>query len=44
MPQTNIPAAIEDFGEALQARRQRIQAEEKKAQYSADLKQLLLDP
>lgn len=44
MPQTNIPAAIEGFGEALQARRQRIQAEEKKAQYSTDLTQVLQNP
>ena len=44
MPQTNIPAAIEGFGEALQARRQRIQAEEKKAQYSTDLQQVLQNP
>ena len=44
MPQTNIPAAIEGFGEALQARRQRIAAEETKAQYSTDLTKLLQNP
>jgi hypothetical protein len=44
MPQTNIPAAIEGFGEALQARRQRIAAEEAKAQYSTDLQEVLQNP
>jgi hypothetical protein len=44
MPQTNIPAAIEGFGEALQARRQRIAAEDAKAQYSTDLQQVLQNP
>jgi hypothetical protein len=44
MPQTNIPAAIEGFGEALQARRQRIAAEEAKAQYSTDLQTVLQNP
>lgn len=44
MPQTNIPAAIEGFGEALQARQKRIAGEELKAQYSTDLKQLLQNP
>jgi len=44
MPQTNIPAAIEGFGEALQARRQRIAAEQAKAQYSTDLQTVLQNP
>jgi len=44
MPQTNIPAAIEGFGEALQARRQRIEAEKTKAQYSTDLEEVLQNP
>jgi hypothetical protein len=44
MPQTNIPAAIEGFGEALQARRQRIAAEEAKAKYSTDLQTVLENP
>jgi len=44
MPQTNIPAAIEGFGEALQARRQRIAAEEAKAKYATDLQTVLQNP
>jgi hypothetical protein len=44
MPQINIPAAIEGFGEALQARRQRIAAEEAKEQYKTDLQQVLQNP
>jgi hypothetical protein len=44
MPQTNIPAAIEGFGEALQARRQRIAAEEAKAAYATDLQTVLQNP
>jgi hypothetical protein len=44
MPQTNIPAAIEGFGEALQARRQRIAAEEAKAKYATDLQAVLENP
>jgi hypothetical protein len=44
MPQTNIAAGIEGFGEALQARQKRLAAEETRKQYAADLQQTLQNP
>lgn len=44
MPQTNIPAAIEGFGEALLQRRQRLAQEQLKQQYATDLQETLANP
>ena len=44
MPQTNIAAGIEGFGEALQARQKRLAAQETRKQYAADLENAFNNP